>query len=92
MLGVGTRVRVRADQGCHYQHGRDVNGQIGTIVAVVTDEMLASARAPLSETRNRLTIESFAGHVYSVELNEPGGLDIELCAASELRPVPTEAR
>jgi len=64
------------------------NGQLGTIVAVVTDALFAPTSASPIGGRNLLTIESFAGHLYSVELNEPGSLEIELCAASELAILP----
>lgn len=85
------RVRLTLDRGCRRQHTQHANGRVGTIVAVVTDEILAPANADLRGGSLHLSIDSFAGHLYTVELNEPGGLDIELCAASELEPVPAEA-
>jgi hypothetical protein len=91
MLGAGTRVRIRLDRGCRRQHARRANGQIGTIVAVVTDEVLASAAVDPSDPSTHLSIESFAGHLYTVELNQASGLQIELCAANELDPLPAES-
>jgi hypothetical protein len=88
MLEVGTRVRLRIGRGCHRQHARHASGQVGTIVAVVTDDVLASTKADLSDQSTCLSIETFAGHLYTVELNEPNGLNLELCAASELEPLP----
>ena len=86
MLEVGTRVRLRLDRGCRHRHARTRHGQVGTIIAVVTEDMLAPVAG--TEPHASLTLESFDGHLYSVELSEPGGLVIELCAASELEVIP----
>jgi hypothetical protein len=91
VLRVGARVRLRLDRGCRREHARQANGQIGTIVAVVTNEVLAPASADPSASSPRLNIESFAGHLYTVALNQAGGLRIELCAVDELEPLPAEA-
>ena len=88
MLGVGTRVRLRLDRGCRRQHARHASGQVGTIVAVVTDDVLAPTRADLGDQSTCLSIEAFAGHLYTVELNEPDGLNLDLYAAGELEPLP----
>jgi hypothetical protein len=82
MLGVGTRVRLRLDRGCRHQHARDRHGRVGTVSAVVTEDV--SAPIAGAEPRALLTLEGFDGHLYSVELSEPGGLVIELCTAGEL--------
>jgi hypothetical protein len=87
MLGVGTRVRLRVDRGCRRQHAGDVNGQVGTIVAVVTDDSLVAANLDPRHPSACLSLESFAGHLYTVELQGSGSLEIELCAASELEPL-----
>jgi hypothetical protein len=83
MLAVGTRVRVRLNRECRYRHAAQADGRIGTIIAVVTEDVLvpATAKGP----RVLLTIDNFDGHLYSVELSGPGGLVIELCAANELQ-------
>jgi len=49
MLGVGTRVRLRLDRGCRRKHARHASGQVGTIIAVVTDDVLAPTKADLSD-------------------------------------------
>jgi hypothetical protein len=88
MLGVGTRVRLRLDRGCRRQHARHRDGQVGTIIAVVTEDALD----PVAGTgpHAALTVESFDGHLYSVELSEHGGLVIELCTADELEVLPRQ--
>jgi hypothetical protein len=88
MLGVGTRVRLRLDRGCRRQHARHASGQVGRIVAIVTDDVLAPTGADLGDQGACLSIEAFAGHLYTVELNEPNGLNLDLYAASELEPLP----
>jgi len=88
MLGVGTRVRLSLDHSCRRQHARLVNGQVGIIVAVVTDEVLVSGTADPNAPSSRLSIETFAGHLYTVELDEPDGPSLELWAANELEPLP----
>jgi hypothetical protein len=86
MLEVGTRVRLRLDRGCRRPHARTRHGRVGTIIAVVTEDVLA----PVAGTGPHafLTLDSFDGHLYSVELSERGGLVIELCAAGELEVLP----
>jgi hypothetical protein len=86
MLAVGTRVKLKLDARCRHRHAAGADGRVGTIIAVVTEDVLASV--PAAEPRAFLTLESFDGHVYSVELSESGGLEIELCAASELQMLP----
>ena len=87
MLAVGTRVRVRLNRECRHRRAAMADGGVGTIIAVVTEDVLVPV--PAAEPRALLTLESFDGHFYSVELSEAGGLDIELCAASELEMLPT---
>jgi hypothetical protein len=86
MLTVGTHVKLKLDAGCRHRHGAGADGRVGTIIAVVTEDVLTSV--PAAEPRAFLTLDSFDGHLYSVELSEPGGLVIELCAASELAVLP----
>jgi hypothetical protein len=50
--------------------------------------VLTLADADPRHLGTRLSLESFDGHLYSVELSEPGGLALELCAASELEVLP----
>ena len=88
MLAVGTRVRVRLNRECRHRHAAQADGRVGTIIAIVTEDVLAPANAAAPTRRGILTLESFDGHLYSVELSEPGGLVIELCAASELDVLP----
>jgi hypothetical protein len=87
MLGVGTRVRLRLERGCRRWHARTRHGQVGTIIAVVTEDVLAPVAG--TEPHAFLTLESVDGHLYSVELSERGGPMIELCAASELEVLPS---
>lgn len=49
---------------------------------MVTEDVLDPVAA--TGPHASLTLESFDGHLYSVELSEPGGLVIELCTAGEL--------
>ena len=92
MLRVGTRVRIRLDHGCPRWHARRANGQLGIIIAVVTDDMLVPAATDPRHPSTCLSLESFDGHVHTVELNKRGGLEFELCAVSELEPLPADAR
>ncbi len=40
MLAVDTRVRVRLDRECRYRHAAQADGRIGTIIAVVIEDVL----------------------------------------------------
>jgi hypothetical protein len=86
MLAVGTRVKLRLDAGCRHRHAAGADGRVGIIIAVVTEDVLVPV--PATEPRAFLTLDSFDGHLYSVELSESGDLVIELCAASELDVLP----
>ncbi len=72
-------------------YGLTPSGDAARTVAVVTDDVLALAEADPRRPGARPGLDSFDGHLYSVELSEPGGLVIELCAAGELEALLREA-
>lgn len=81
MLKVGVRIRPQLDQRWRQFHAAGTDGHIGTISAIVTDELLAAENVTAVDPRDIMTLRSFDAHVYSIELDHPASP--ELCAAHE---------
>jgi hypothetical protein len=92
MLRKGDWVRIRLTGRCGHFHVSDVDGRIGMVSGVVTDQLLALDNATAADPRDILTCKDFGDHIYSVDLSGLDAPDAELYSVREIELLPAWAR